>query len=265
MNVLNLILILFILVITACGNNTPLQEETEENNIDETAVTENEEEAEKVEEEEEIAQYEDYYDSKPTDLSERPPKIKSIRVEALTNNLKDGLKAVIVTDEPEDSEKAGKQERLEDLRLVARPPTLVPAAELMDDEDEEEDTLQRCESPYYSPTKPCFLQTEVAQIAPDHGEEVASYKVVITTRMERDLTTTSPKMTPTEVYPSYPIYLKPANCSATTSANAMPNPVPTTVDLTNPDQSTVPASRPTATPTPMNYADPRLYVPHWRG
>jgi len=99
MNYLNFILIFLFLTFTACSNNDLSNESIdEENNLDKSTETSREDIRNETEE---TGQYDYNYNSGSRDLSERPPRIKSIKVEALSNNLKDGFNAVVKLDDSE--------------------------------------------------------------------------------------------------------------------------------------------------------------------
>lgn len=102
MKFLDLIIIASILLTAACSNNSQqLKNAVDVDEEEELSVVAPDTERKIAETDE----YEDnYYDSENTDLSDRPPKIKSIRVESISNNFKEGFKAVILTDEPEEKD-----------------------------------------------------------------------------------------------------------------------------------------------------------------
>ena len=102
MSHLNLFLVVLIFTLTACSNNVINEESPEEVNTREEAVLESDTESNF-----ETNNSEEYdYNGKSEDsgLSERPPKIKQIKVEAISNNLEDGFMAVVTTHEEENED-----------------------------------------------------------------------------------------------------------------------------------------------------------------
>lgn len=102
MNYLNFILIFLFLTFSACSNNDLSNESIdEENNLDKSTETTREDIKNETEENGQF----DYNDkSRSQDLSERPPRINSIKVEALSNNLKEGFIAVVKIDDSESND-----------------------------------------------------------------------------------------------------------------------------------------------------------------
>ena len=101
MRYLHLILLLILISAASCSSNTPDQEQAAENNTEEEVVDTdtvsdygNDEDVDS-----------DYLDnSGDTGLSERPPKVKRIGVDAVSNDLRDGFLAVVETDESENED-----------------------------------------------------------------------------------------------------------------------------------------------------------------
>ncbi len=102
MKYINLFLVILFITLTACSNDV-LQDEPpeEETGIEEASV---DEDTAADYGSEDTAQNEYYENSGSNDLSERPPKIKKISVEAVSNNLQDGLLAVVTTHDTENED-----------------------------------------------------------------------------------------------------------------------------------------------------------------
>lgn len=102
MKYINIFLVALFLTVTACSNNV-LEEQ-----VDETDDTREEELIETGSEPEyetdNTNQYETNNNSGDSGLSERPPKIKQIKVEAVSNSLKDGFVAVVTTHDEENED-----------------------------------------------------------------------------------------------------------------------------------------------------------------
>ncbi len=102
MNYINLFLIVLFITFTACSNDITIEDNSEEvNTAEETArETDGDRDTETVESDET-----DYnYNSGDSGLSERPPKVKQIKVEAVSSSLKDGFKAVVTTHDEENED-----------------------------------------------------------------------------------------------------------------------------------------------------------------
>ena len=99
MSYLNLFLFIFIFMLTACSNND-VENISEEEIIQEELETGNKD----IAETNNPGEYRDNSSSSNFDLSERPPKIKQIKVEAVSNNLIDGFMAVITTHDEENED-----------------------------------------------------------------------------------------------------------------------------------------------------------------
>jgi len=102
MNYLNLFLIVFFITLFSCSNNVLEEQGTEDENTREEEVIKTDTEGE--DKTEDSDQYNYNENSGDSGLSERPPKIKQIRVEAISNNFKDGLMAVVTTHDTENED-----------------------------------------------------------------------------------------------------------------------------------------------------------------
>ena len=100
MKYVSLFLIIFI-TLAACSNDVLKEEQSEVTGQEEYAGDEDT----AADYDSEAASQNDYYDnSGDSGLSERPPKIKKISVEAVSNNLQDGLLAVVTTHDTENED-----------------------------------------------------------------------------------------------------------------------------------------------------------------
>lgn len=99
---LNLFIVVLIFTLTACSNNEINENSSEEVNTQEEATTEADTESNF--ESKNSEEYDYNSNSGNSDLSERPPKVKQIKVEAVSNNLEDGFIAVVTTHEGENED-----------------------------------------------------------------------------------------------------------------------------------------------------------------
>jgi len=102
MNYLNLFLVILIFIITACNNNATNENISEEVNTQEEATAEADSKSNSESKSSEDYEYNN--SSGNSDLSKRPPKIKQIKVDAVSNNLKDGFMAVVTTHDTENED-----------------------------------------------------------------------------------------------------------------------------------------------------------------
>jgi len=100
MRLLNLFLVILIFIFTACNNNDINENISEEENTQEETVKETASNIKSKSSEE----YDYNGNSGDSDVSERPPKIKQIKVEAVSNNFNDGFMAVVTTHNAENED-----------------------------------------------------------------------------------------------------------------------------------------------------------------
>ncbi len=102
MKYINIFLVVLFLTITACSNNVLEEQGDEADDTREEELIETGSEPEY--ETDNTNQYESNNNSGDSGLSERPPKIKQIKVEAVSNSLKDGFVAVVTTHDEENED-----------------------------------------------------------------------------------------------------------------------------------------------------------------
>ena len=102
MSNLTFFIVVLIFILTACNNNNINENNTEDLNTQQDVATETDRNSNIETNNSEEYDYES--SSGNSDLSERPPKIKQVKVEAVSNNLEDGFIAVVTIHDEENED-----------------------------------------------------------------------------------------------------------------------------------------------------------------